>query len=300
MGVTSPSAFLCYRRADEPFAAALLGVALGERFGPAQVFLDTVSLRSRRRFERELIERARTSRFLLVVIGRRWDVGRLAEADDWVRRELLEAHRSGATIVPVLVERETMPEHLPRELAFLAEPGPVRLGRPHVPADIQRIADLVAGSGPAADRPVTGVDAETVRRAALAMVRHVLPGPQRSMRNDRMIADVVAEQLAPGEWLRFAGAGRSDTRRPRGSGVVMVTDDELRLIEVGEDLRGVHVERRPLGPGTELRRVDSTLLWRETADVHVRVPGHRPLAVLGMFRAPATVLCAAARVPAHR
>jgi hypothetical protein len=300
VGVTSPSAFLCYRRADEPFAAALLGVALGERFGPAQVFLDTVSLRSRRQFERELIERARTSRFLLVVIGRRWDVGRLAEADDWVRRELLEAHRSGARIVPVLVERETMPEHLPRELAFLAEHGRVRLGRPHVPADIQRIADLVAGSAPAADRPVAGFDVETVRRAALAMVRHVLPGPQQSMRNDAMIADVVAEQLAPDEWLRFAGAGRSGPRRPRGSAIVMQTDDELRLVEVDEDLRGFHVERRPLGPDTELRRVDSHLLWRETADVHVNVPGPPPLAVLGMFREPAKVLCAAARGPDHR
>jgi hypothetical protein len=39
-----PSTFLCYRRADEPFAAALLGTALIERLGKSRVFLDTVSL----------------------------------------------------------------------------------------------------------------------------------------------------------------------------------------------------------------------------------------------------------------
>src|SRR5438552_1855391 len=90
-----PSAFLCYRRADEPFATALLGTALIDRLGESRVFLDTVSLDRGRAFEAKLVAAARSADVMLVVVGKSWDLSpnreRLRAADDWVRTEVLEA-----------------------------------------------------------------------------------------------------------------------------------------------------------------------------------------------------------------
>lgn len=300
-----PSIFLCYRRADEPFATALLGVALAEQFGVDNVFLDTLSLRSRRRFAQELVARARAAAVLLVIAGRQWDRGRnrkrLDCPEDWVRTEIREAHEAGARIVTVLVERDGRPLDPPPELAFLRDCPTVHLGRPRVVDDVRRIVDLIADDSGAAVSADFALDHDTVERAALAMLRHVLPGPQQSMKHDQAIARAVAEALEPGDWLRFAGAGRSSSRRPRGSGVVLLTDDEVRLVELGESpgvfnthIRTLGINRRPLGAATTVHVEPARLLWQERADVHVTVPGHPTLAVLGMFPKPARLLRAMA------
>lgn len=301
----SPSAFLCYRRADEPFAAALLGVALGERFGAGNVFLDTLSLRSRRRFERELMARARAAAVLLVIVGARWDRGtnreRLDEPGDWVRTEIEQAQTAGARIVVVLVERRGRPIEPPAALGFLRDCDTVHLDRAEIADAVRAVAGFVSGGAAAALSAGPALDEDTVERAALAMVRHVLPGPQRSMDNDRTIARAAAAALGPGEWLRFAGAGRSSTRRPRGSGIVLLIDDEVRLVELGESpglldrrIRVLGVTGRPLGSGTTVAVVPARLLGRERADVHVTAPGRPPLVVLGMLPESARLLGALA------
>lgn len=300
-----PSVFVSYRRADEPFAAGLLGVALAERFGTDRVFLDTLSLRSTRRFEQELLGRVRSSAVLLALIGSRWDDAvnraRLGKESDWVRREILEAHRYAVRIVPVLVERDQLGD-LPEPLRLLEKYPVERLARPYVSADVHRIADRVRtealAMAPASVSPPVqdnvGLDPETVRRATLAMLRHVLPRSQRRMENDTMMARVVSEQLGSFEWLRFAAAGRSPGR-PRGSGIVMVTDEELRVVDVGADLRVRRVLTQPLRPSLELRLVPRKRAWLLTADVHV--PGHEDLGVLGMFRAEDEELVETVRRP---
>ncbi len=303
---TLPSAFLCYRRADEPFATALLGVALGRRFGVGNVFLDTLSLRSRRRFARELVDRARTARVLLVIAGRRWDRGdnraRLDDPGDWVRTEIQEARGAGADIVVVLVERDGHPIDPPPGLAFLRDRPTVTLDRPRVAEDVRAVAARVGGAS-AAPGPVDfALDRDTVQRAALAMVRHVLPERQRSMRNDEAVAGAAVAALHPGEWLRFAGAGRSGTRRPRGSGIVLLTDDRVGLVELGEapgpfdtGIRVLGVTRVPLGPATTVSLAPARMLWQARADVTVTAPRHPPLSVLGMFPEQARLLAALAR-----
>ncbi|MCO1656236.1 toll/interleukin-1 receptor domain-containing protein [Pseudonocardia humida] len=297
---TPPSVFLCYRRADEPFAAALLGVTLQELLGAGNVFLDTLSLRSRVRFEAELLGRAGETAVLLVLAGKSWDRGenraRLTEDDDWVRREIRTARAAGARIVVVRVEREAALDP-PPDLGFLRDCEAVPLARPHLAEHVRAVAERVAPG-----LPVTvALDRDTVQRAALAMVRHVLPGPQQSLENDRTIARAVAGELGPGEWLRFAGAGRSRTRRPRGSGIVLLTDGEVRLVELGEaagpfdtGIRTIDVTHCPLRPGTTVELTPARLLWSARADVHVRTPGHPPLSVLGMFPDPARLLRALA------
>jgi hypothetical protein len=109
----TPSIFVCYRRADEPFAAAMTASILEDAVGQHEVFLDTLYLRQSGSFEPALLEAVRNCRIVLAIIGAGWDspanLTRLAEPTDWVRRELLEASGNGTTIVPVLVERTAVP-----------------------------------------------------------------------------------------------------------------------------------------------------------------------------------------------
>lgn len=127
------------------------------------------------------------------------------------------------------------------------------------------------------------------------MIRHVLPDRQQFGGNDEAVARAVANHLSPGEWLRFAGAGNSPGR-PGGSGVVMVTDEQLRLVQL-RPRRGLRfgIEAgdpvsRPLTPQTTLRSAPRRSSFRDLVDVHVEAPGWDLLLVLGLLRQPAEIL----------
>ncbi len=79
-----------------------------------------------------------------------------------------------------------------------------------------------------------------------------------------MIARTVSEQLKKVEWLRYVTAGRLPGR-PRGSGIVMVTDTELRVIDLNDDFKPRQVIRRPL----DLLTIELTTRQglRQTADL---------------------------------
>jgi TIR domain len=305
---TPPSTFLCYRRADEPFATALLGTALIDRLGESRVFLDTVSLDRGPAFEAKLIAAARSADVMLVVIGQRWDRGRnrerLDQDDDWVRTEIFQAEDAGRRIMLVLVERDPGPIDLPAALDFLRGCETVALRRPDVSGKLAGIADTITGESTAV--PAGGhLDRTTVERATLAMIRHVLPDRQQFGGNDEAVARAVADHLAPGEWLRFAGAGNSPGR-PGGSGVVMVTDEQLRLVQL-RPRRGLRfgvqtaeATSRPLRPQTTLRATPRRSFFRDLVDVHVEAPGSEPLPVLGLFPRPAEILLEVAAQASRR
>lgn len=293
-----PSTFLCYRRADEPFATALLGTALIDRLGEHRVFLDTVSLDRGRAFAAKLIAAVRSADVVLVIVGDAWDRDRnrerLDEDDDWVRTEILEAEDAGRRIVLVLVERDPGPIDLPAALGFLHGCESVTLRRPDLPTKLASIADTITATSTTAPAG-RHLDRMTVERATLAMIRHVLPDRQQFGGNDEAVARAVADHLDPDEWLRFAGAGNSPGREG-GSGVIMVTDDQLRLVQLRPrpGLRfGVEAGEstsRPLGPQTTLRATPRRSLFRDLVDLQVEVPGWEPLPVLGLFREPAEIL----------
>lgn len=126
----SPSLFLSYRRCDEPWAVALLDVELSRRFGDHAVFLDNRSVPAGAAFDEALLAAVRASEVLIVVIGERWLTAsdhhgrRLVDSPkDWVRREIVTAFETGATVLPVLlgdvspVRAEMLPPPL-RRLAF--------------------------------------------------------------------------------------------------------------------------------------------------------------------------------------
>ncbi len=273
----TPSIFVCYRRADEPFAAALTATLVGELVGDDEVFLDTLYLRQRGAFENDLLAAVRGCRLVLAVIGRAWDrpsnLARLREPADWVRRELLESSAAGIPIVPVLVDRTRVP--VPAELdvrftdrVLVVDPNnPARLGD-----DLRALLE--------ADGRASRHHRERLERAALAMLRHVLPQPQRSMANDRTIARCVAGELGERDWLRFAAAGNLPGR-PNGSAVVFLTRTEVGIMQLTEDLVGHPVARLPVAD-LVITRTERRRLWKRVADLELRADV-RSVIVEGIF-----------------
>jgi len=273
----APSIFVCYRRADEPFAAALTASILEDAVGANEVFLDTLYLRQRGSFERALLEAVRNCRIVLAVIGAEWDnpanLVRLARPDDWVRRELREAAEAGTPIVPVLVGRDTVPSVAGLDLTFDQRCLTIDPNDPeHLEADLRRLLGLTDSAGRGGQ--------ERVVRAALALLRHVLPRPQQSMSNDLTVARCVASELDRGDWLRFVTTGNLPGK-PNGSAVVYVTRSVVGVAQLTENLRSRPVIRLPL-VDLGVDQTDRHRLWRRVTDLEL-TSGDRTVRVEGIF-----------------
>jgi TIR domain len=153
--------FINYRCADSGGYAALLYLYLTMVLGDEHVFMDSVSIPAGHDYTVELLERARASAVIIVVIGPRWlsgPAGRrlIDDPRDWVRRELIAALAAGVRVIPVLVDGGRLPgeAELPVELAQLARCQYRLLRIRDVQADLARLrADLVGVAGRRRRRP---------------------------------------------------------------------------------------------------------------------------------------------------
>lgn len=120
-----PTVFVNYRTGDAEAAASLLEKYLADRFGRELIYRDTRSIAPGVPFDEDLIAAVRSSEVLLAVMGPGWDrFPELHSDDDWVRREILEAHEEGVPIIPVLLGRaapRVSGEYLPPQLRFLVK-----------------------------------------------------------------------------------------------------------------------------------------------------------------------------------
>jgi tetratricopeptide (TPR) repeat protein len=186
--------FINYRGEDSHSYGALLHTELSRRFGSELVFLDSESIPPGADFEAQLLGRVRAARVVLAVIGTRWLAAadadgqrRLDDPADWIRRELVEALRTGVRVIPVLTDDARMPTEadLPADLAALRRCQFRRLRRRDASVDLARLAaeladldvDLAAAAAtrpavagwpvpnqlPTADRYFTGRQAELTR-----------------------------------------------------------------------------------------------------------------------------------------
>jgi hypothetical protein len=114
--------FVSYRRSDSRQVAGRLRDKLSEAFGATNVFLDVDSLEFGSDFRTQIRDTLRAVDAVVALIGPGFSPGRLAEPNDFVRMELVEALAQGKPILPVLVEdaRVPGPDELPEELEVLA------------------------------------------------------------------------------------------------------------------------------------------------------------------------------------
>lgn len=146
--------FLSYRREDSAAHAGRLADALRARLGPEGVFLDVAAIRAGTDFTAAIDDALGRTDAVLVVIGPRWlsavtDDGRprLADPQDYVRREVSGALGSGLPVVPVLVGGASLPaaEDLPDELTALARRQAFALDDTTWHRDVDGLLDSLAG-----------------------------------------------------------------------------------------------------------------------------------------------------------
>jgi TIR domain len=145
--------FVNYRTGDGDEAAELLARHLSDRFGGDHVFKASRSIQPGEAFPEALLKGARECLFLLAIIGPAWaQAPQLRHEDDWVRREILEAHASAATVVPVLKGRKAdrlRRSDLPADLDWLADRQSLHLDTRDSEVDLTRIASFLAERIPA-------------------------------------------------------------------------------------------------------------------------------------------------------
>ncbi len=122
--------FICYRRRDTTPIAGRLYDQLRTHFGPAGVFRDIYTMRPGDDIDQVLVDELDRCPAVLVLIGTRWRAhGRLRRPGDYVRKEVEHALRTGAAVIPLLVEDARMParRQLPGTLRGLANQNAVAL-----------------------------------------------------------------------------------------------------------------------------------------------------------------------------
>lgn len=159
--------FINYRGEDSHSYGALLYTELARQFGVEQVFLDCESISAGVDFVRELLDRVRSARVLLAVIGPHWLTTtdchgrrRIDSAEDWIRQELVEAFAADVRVVPILTEDAQIPtaEDLPADIAALSRCQARRLRYREPTSDLARIVTDLSSHDPVLAAAARGRD----------------------------------------------------------------------------------------------------------------------------------------------
>jgi len=140
--------FLNYRREDTDFPAQNLYAKLVKRFGRDRVFKDLDSIGITEDFWKSIEEGIGRSGVMLTLIGSNWcnaeNRARLADPDDFVRREIETAYRLGVTVIPIWIAGGETPSDtdLPESLQRLNLANAHNLGNAR---DFDREADRLIG-----------------------------------------------------------------------------------------------------------------------------------------------------------
>jgi hypothetical protein len=137
--------FITYRRDDASGYVHAIRDRLVTRFGSDQIFMDIDSIEPGLDFV-EVIENSVASCYVvLLLIGKRWQPGRLQDDRDFVRLELLAALERKIRVVPVLLEGAQMPsaEELSPVLAALSRRQAFELSNRHFSDDLNELVALL-------------------------------------------------------------------------------------------------------------------------------------------------------------
>jgi hypothetical protein len=183
----APKVFLSYRRDDSPHASGRLRDQLAGAFGEQNVFFDVDSIPPGPDFREVIAAKMQEADVVVLIIGPRFDTGRLKDQDDFVRIELLEALRQDKVIMPVLIDAVPMPllATLPKKLSGLVyrNATPIRTD-PDFRHDVGRlvtaIEQVLAAPGVAVVSPPPDPQEHLTKELdELSLLRLIVPGPER-------------------------------------------------------------------------------------------------------------------------
>jgi formylglycine-generating enzyme required for sulfatase activity len=139
--------FVSYRRDDSSGHAGRLFDKLVARFGNDRIFMDIDTIEPGEDFVTVIESAVASCDILIAVIGRNWlsgrsgATGRLNDPNDFVRVEIAAALARNIRVIPVLVQKATMPtrQDLPPDLANLARRNAVELSDLRWQNDVEQL-----------------------------------------------------------------------------------------------------------------------------------------------------------------
>jgi GH25 family lysozyme M1 (1,4-beta-N-acetylmuramidase) len=142
---TATQIFICYRRSDTAAHAGRLYDALCADFGKDTIFLDIGGIEPGDDFANAIGARLASCAVLIAVIGKQWQAARLAEEDDFVRREIGGALARGIRVIPLLVNDATLPaaDDLPTDVRAFVRRQMFEMTDRHWHDDYQQLAKSI-------------------------------------------------------------------------------------------------------------------------------------------------------------
>ena len=141
--------FVSYRRDDCAGHAGRLADRLVEHFGRDRIFVDVDSILAGEDFVTVIENAVGSCEILLAVMGRNWlsagGTGRLDNPNDFVRLEIATALRRDIRVIPVLVQRATMPkaQDLPEDLIKLLRRNAIELSDHRWANDVDELINVM-------------------------------------------------------------------------------------------------------------------------------------------------------------
>ena len=143
--------FVSYRRDDSSGHAGRLFDNLAKHFGEDQIFMDIDTIEPGEDFVTVIENAVGSCEILIAIIGRHWlsqpgeTKRRLDNPNDFVRLEIATALDRNIRVIPVLVQRASMPkpEDLPDDLARLTRRNAIELSDLRWQTDVDRLIGVM-------------------------------------------------------------------------------------------------------------------------------------------------------------
>ena len=141
--------FVSYRRDDSSGHAGRLADRLVEHFGRNRIFVDVDTIEPGEDFVAVIENAVGSCDILIAVIGRNWlsasGSGRLDNPNNFVRLEIATALRRDIRVIPVLVQRASMPkpQDLPEDLVPLTRRNAIELSDLRWQTDVDQLISVM-------------------------------------------------------------------------------------------------------------------------------------------------------------
>jgi hypothetical protein len=147
--------FISYRRAESEGYVGRLYDHLLKYFDKKEIFLDVGAIKPGEDFVSVIEKVVGSCDVLIAVIGPRWleirdknGKRRLESANDYVRLGIATALARNILVVPVLIERASIPDakELPKDLAALGRRNAIEISHDRFEYDVDRLVHAIGGS----------------------------------------------------------------------------------------------------------------------------------------------------------
>ena len=143
--------FVSYRRDDSSGHAGRLFDNLAKHFGEDQIFMDIDTIEPGEDFVQVIENAVGSCEIVVAVMGQRWlsagegSSRRLDNPNDFVRLEIATALKRNIRVIPVLVQKATMPrpDDLPEDIALLSRRNAVELSDSRWQYDVDKLLNVL-------------------------------------------------------------------------------------------------------------------------------------------------------------